>query len=146
MTSLAEWNERTQRELAEIRREGDRLAKAATAIRGRGEARGVVVEVNAEGDITNLQIAPGVMRWSSTQLTSTLLDCHRQARANAAAEAERILKAVDPRLQNQIRELKGETTRLPRRDDSGRPMTEEQIQAADDAYFDRMNQGWGHSR
>lgn len=146
MTSLYEWNERMQRELAEIRRQGDRLRKAATAIRGRGEARGVVVEVNAAGDITNLQIAPGVMRWSSAQLTSTLLDCHRQARTDAAAETERLLQRADPRLSSQIRELTNEAASVPSRAGSGQPMTDDEIQAADDAYFERLNRGWETNR
>ncbi|MGO4613056.1 hypothetical protein AB4305_03770 [Nocardia sp. 2YAB30] len=139
MTDIDKWNERTQRELAEIRRTGQQLATAAAAIRGRGEVRGITVEVDMQGDITNLQIAPGAMRWSSTQLTAALLDGHRRARADAAAKAEKLLRTTDPRIRQQSQELKDELAKAqpaPRR-----PLTEHEVQEADDRYFERMN-GW----
>ncbi|WP_216912444.1 hypothetical protein [Nocardia noduli] len=53
MTDIQEWEGQLEQELAEIRRSGDRLADAVAAVRGRGEGRGVLVEVDAGGDITD---------------------------------------------------------------------------------------------
>ncbi|MFI5776180.1 hypothetical protein [Nocardia sp. NPDC051570] len=143
MTNPEDWERQLKQELSDIRRSGHRLNAAMAVVRGRGEVRGITIEVSAAGDITNLQIAPGVMRWPSTQLTASLLDCHRRARIDAAAKAERVLRAVDPRIRNQLNELRDvsetEGSTAPQR-----PRTEEEIQAADDAYYQRINglDGW----
>ncbi|RJO77663.1 hypothetical protein D5S18_07980 [Nocardia panacis] len=138
MTDLDDWEQKLRRDLDEIRSNATELGKAVTAVRGQGEIPGVRVEVNAAGDITNLQIAPGAMRWTSAQLTKSLLDCHQQARTDARTRAERLARKADPRLSKGISEL--HQTPEPT---TPRPLTEEEIQAADDAYFDRMNRhGW----
>ncbi|WP_405160811.1 hypothetical protein OG203_31125 [Nocardia sp. NBC_01499] len=137
MTDLQKWEQQLKQELAEIHRSGEQLRKSAASVTGRGEVRGIVIEVSPNGDITNLQIAPAVMRWSSAQLTSALLDCHRRARADAAASTEQIIRTADPRLRGQLQELLGKPETEPRH-----PRTEAEIRAADDAYFQRMNQGW----
>jgi hypothetical protein len=54
---VSDWERQIEQQLAELREHGGKLARAAAAIRGRAEARGVSVEVNTTGDITNLQIA-----------------------------------------------------------------------------------------
>ncbi|GAB2727442.1 YbaB/EbfC family nucleoid-associated protein [Nocardia thraciensis] len=139
MTDLTAWEQRIQQTLADVRRSGIQLARALEKIRGRGEIRGVTVEVNAQGDITNLQIAPGAMRWNNTQLETALLDCHRRARAEAKSKAEGLLHKADPRLQQPMRELLDDTPPNTKT----RPRTENEIQAADDAFFERMNRtGW----
>ncbi|WP_433661093.1 hypothetical protein ACQPW1_02115 [Nocardia sp. CA-128927] len=140
-TDIQEWERQLQRELAEIRRSGQQLAKATAVVRGSGEVRGVIVEVDADGDITNLQIAPAAMRWSGNQLTTALLDCHRKARADARAKVTRLLAKADPRLGAQ----------LPRPHSKPAPTgrsqpTEDEIQRADDEYFERMNHGWTNNR
>nr|WP_221333788.1 YbaB/EbfC family nucleoid-associated protein [Nocardia transvalensis] len=116
------------------------MTRALEKVRGRAETRGVTVEVDAHGDITTLQIARGAMRWNNTQLESTLLDCYRRARADVKAEVQEIARKADPRLRQPIHELLADT---PSVSDTRRPRTEEEIQAADDAYFERMNRrGW----
>lgn len=140
MSYLDDWEEHLERNIAEIRSNGRRLSKAASAVRGRSETRGVTVEVDGSGNITNLQIAPGAMRWTNTQLTNTLLDCHRKARHEARTKVERLVRNADPRIQQQANRLRNNRTD---REPLQRPMTEEEIQAADDAYFERMNRrGW----
>lgn len=146
MTSLPEWERQLESDLARIRRDTEKLAAAAAAIRGRGDARGVSVEVSAAGDITDLLIAPSAMSWSGTQLASALLECHRKARADAKAKAERLLQQTDPQIRSRIQELKGGAATVPGLGDSDRPMTDEEIQAADDAYFQRLNRGWETNR
>ncbi|GAA5096938.1 hypothetical protein [Nocardia iowensis] len=138
-TDIQEWEQQLQRDLAEIRRSGEKLAGALGAVRGRGETRGVLVEVDAEGEITNLQIAPGAMRWSSSQLTATLLDCHRTARADAKTKVTSLLSKADSRIHNQFGRLRGESAPGNQR----RQPSDEEIQAADDEYFERRNRdGW----
>lgn len=142
MTDLGSWEQQLQQELAEIHRSADKLAKSAAAVNGRGEMRGIVIEVNASGDITSLQIAPAAMRWSSAQLTSALLECHHRARADARDKTAEVARTADPRLRRQLQELLGATDQ-PK---EPRTLTEAEIQAADDAYFERINQGWTTER
>lgn len=137
MTDLQEWERQLQDQLADIRRESRQLADAVAGVRGRGEVRGVTVEVDTTGEITTLLIAPAAMQWSSTQLTSTILDCHRRARASAIQQVEKLVQSADPRIRTPLEELRrtSESTPTPRQ-----PMTEDEIQAADDEYFLRRNQ------
>ncbi|WP_406276873.1 hypothetical protein OH799_06885 [Nocardia sp. NBC_00881] len=141
MTDLQEWEQQLQQDLAEIHGNSQQLAKQAAGLRGRGEVRGVLVEVDTAGAVTNLQIAPGAMKWTNTQLTSALLDCHRKARTDAKAKVERLLQKSDPRIRNQANLLKNPPASRDRRD---RPMSEAELRAADDAYFERRNLhgGW----
>ncbi|CAM3953904.1 hypothetical protein NONI108955_01285 [Nocardia ninae] len=141
MTDIQEWERQLMQDLADIRRSSAQLASAIAVVRGRGEVRGVIIEVDADGDITNLQIAPAAMRWSGSQLTATLLDCHRKARADAKARVERLLTKADPRLGKQLPKPHSEPAPAGR----SQP-TEEEIQRADDEYFERMNHGWTNNR
>lgn len=139
-TDIQEWERQLQRELAEMRSNSQQLASVIAVVRGRGEVRGVLVEVDADGDITDLQIAPGAMRLSSGQLATALRECHSTARADAKAKVKRLLDNADPRLRDQLLHL-GSKQETPH--DQRGPMSEAEIQAADDAYFERMNQrGW----
>ncbi|WP_433578731.1 hypothetical protein [Nocardia brasiliensis] len=143
MGDIEAWERELEHELDGIRRSGAQLAHAIAAVRGRGEGRGVLVEVNAEGDITTMQIAPTAMQWSGTQLASVVVDCHRKARAEANAGVKRLLAEADPRLRSQLPQEHGQT------DPSTRTqlLTEEEIQRADDEYFERMNRtGWSNIR
>lgn len=142
MADIEAWERELDHELDEVRRNGAQLAHAIAAVRGRGEGRGVLVEVNAEGDITTMQIAPAAMQWSGTQLASVLVDCHRKARAEANAGVERLFAKADPRLRRQLPQQHRQT------DPSARTqLTEEEIQRADDEYFERMNRtGWSNTR
>ncbi len=141
MVNLPDWERRLQQEVAHIQRDGRQLASRAAAVRGRCEVRGVLVEVDAGGDITTLQIAPGAMRWTSEQLTAVLLDCHRKARADAKSKAERLVAKANPRIRDQLKQARASAPDLERQ---RRPPSDADIQAADDAYFEKRNQqgGW----
>ncbi|MGY2121329.1 YbaB/EbfC family nucleoid-associated protein [Nocardia gipuzkoensis] len=142
MTDLPQWEQHLQHELAEIRRNSQQAAQAIQAVRGRGETRGITIEVNANGDITTLHIAPGAMKWSNTQLTNALLDCHRQAQSDAAIKVRKAAQTIDPRINAQLQQLRNFATTEPTQPPQ-QPMTEEEIQVADDAYFERMHRhGW----
>ncbi|WP_063065074.1 hypothetical protein [Nocardia violaceofusca] len=141
MTDFKSWEQQLQQSLEQLRRNGQQLAEAAAAIRGRGETQGVLVELDAQGDITSLQIAPGAMRWSSAQLTSALLDCHRKARAEVKVKVDRLIAAADPRIKKQVERVHPAAVGPSAQRSS---MTDEDIVAADDAYFERRNRygGW----
>ncbi|WP_433659166.1 hypothetical protein ACQPW1_43095 [Nocardia sp. CA-128927] len=141
MTDIQEWERQLEQDLADIRRSSAQLASAIAVVRGRGEVRGITIEVDADGDITNLQIAPAAMRWSGNQLTTVLLDCHRKARADARDKVEHLLSKADPRLGRQLPRPHSEPTSTVR----SHP-TEEEIQRADDEYFERLNNGWTNNR
>ncbi|MBO0880212.1 MAG: YbaB/EbfC family nucleoid-associated protein [Mycobacterium sp.] len=144
MVDLQAWERRVQQRVDEVHRNGQRLADRVAKVRGRGAVSGIRVELNASGDITDLQIAPGAMGWSSAQLTDALLRCHRQARAQVNKKVDSLVGTADPQIREQI-----DQTRSGRSDSGGErpPMTEEEIQAADDAYFAQRNQygGWTNS-
>ncbi|WP_280267945.1 hypothetical protein [Nocardia wallacei] len=141
MTDIQQWEQQLQQELTDIRAASRRLASNAAELRGRGEVRGVLVEIDTNGDITALQIAPGAMRWTSTQLTNALLDCHRKARADVKTKAERLIRKADPRIRDQAKAL-----RDPQAADTNarQPKDEAAIQDADDAFYERRNLhgGW----
>ncbi|WP_433685459.1 YbaB/EbfC family nucleoid-associated protein [Nocardia sp. CA-119907] len=140
-TDIQEWERQLQRELAEMRSNSEQLASAIAVVRGRGEVRGVLVEVDADGDITDIQIAPGAMRSPGSQLAAVLRDCHRKARAEAKAKVKHLVNKADPRIRDQLQHLGSGEQKTP--DEQRWPRSEAEIQAADDAYFERMNQhGW----
>ncbi|MFE9322516.1 hypothetical protein ACIHDR_24345 [Nocardia sp. NPDC052278] len=140
-TDIQEWERQLQRELTEIRSHSQQLAAAIALVRGRSEARGVLVEVSADGDITDLQIAPGTMHSPGSQLAAVLRDCHRNARADAKAKVKHLVNKADPRIRDQLQHLGGGEQKTP--DEQRGLRSEAEIQAADDAYFERMNQqGW----
>ncbi|WP_024801658.1 YbaB/EbfC family nucleoid-associated protein [Nocardia sp. BMG51109] len=138
MTDIQEWEQQLQQELNEIRRSSQQLAKAVSAVRGHGEMRGVAIEVNADGDITDLQIATGAMRWTNSQLTTAIVACHRKARTEARSKIKRLAAKADPRVRDQLQHLHNGRDR---QEANIGPKTEEEIQAADDEYFERMNRG-----
>lgn len=140
MTDIPQWEQQLQGELDEIRRNSQRLAKSVAAVRGRGEVRGVAVEVDADGGITDLKIVPGAMRWTSSQLTTTILDCHRKARTDAKNKVKSLAAKSDPRIRAQLQHLQGHREQPQTQN---QPKTEAEIQAADDEFFERMNRdGW----
>ncbi|WP_435593872.1 hypothetical protein [Nocardia sp. bgisy118] len=142
MTDIAEWERQLEANLTEIRRNTAQFGKAVAAVRGRAEMPGLAIEVDSQGTITDLRITPGAMRWTNTQLAKAITDTHRRARDDATAKTDRLLQTADPRIRRAAEQLRGEPAPTPSPADS-RPMSEEEIQAADDAYFERHNrEGW----
>lgn len=142
MADLQEWERQLQRDLDEVRRNSQQLSDSVAAIRGLCQLQGVAIEVDASGDITDLRIAPGALRWTSEQLAHSIRTAHRKARADAATKVQRLIQQGDPRMRRQFEILAGERSARPE-PPRHQPMTEDDIQAADDAYFERMNRrGW----
>ncbi|MEU2032764.1 hypothetical protein [Nocardia amamiensis] len=67
------------------------------------------------------------------------------AEKDAAAKAEKVMGPLihDERIEAGIKTIRKTFGQAEPKPNPARPMTEEEIQAADDAYFERMNrQGW----
>ncbi len=143
---VSQWEHQIEQQLAEIRRQGGHLAKSAAAARGQGEIRGISMEVDITGEITNLQIALATMRWTNTQLTTALLDCHRRARGDAKKKLDQLMQRTDRRLRDQYIQTRRPAASADK--SPARQLTEEEIQAADDTYFERRNLygGWGDTQ
>ncbi|WP_280339751.1 YbaB/EbfC family nucleoid-associated protein [Nocardia neocaledoniensis] len=137
MSSTEDWDRELEEHLHDLRRSANEFSTALSRLRGHGTARGVAIEVDAKGDITSLQIAPSAMSRSPSQLSHALVEIHRRARSDIQTQTAKLLQTADPQLRLGIEELKGE----PSQTSSIRParLTEAEIQAADDAYFTRLN-------
>ncbi|MFI7004129.1 hypothetical protein [Nocardia sp. NPDC050175] len=142
MTDIEQWEQQLHQQLAEIHSHSGRLTQKAAELRGHGEVRGVLVEVDTAGEITSLQIAPAAMKWTHSQLTSAVLDCHRRARADVKSKVERLLRKADPRIREQAKLLVADSS--PVADRPRQPVDEATILEADDAYYEHRNRhgGW----
>ncbi|MGK8489368.1 YbaB/EbfC family nucleoid-associated protein [Nocardia asiatica] len=141
MTNMEQWEQQLQQQLTAIRRQRERLSEKVAEFRGHGEVRGVLIEVDASGEITSLQIAPTAMKWTSSQLASAVRDCHSKARSDIKSKIERLLQKADPRLLAPAKLLLApEATTSEHR----RPLDDAAVQEADDAFFERRNLygGW----
>ncbi|WP_174185762.1 YbaB/EbfC family nucleoid-associated protein [Nocardia barduliensis] len=141
MTNMGRWEQQLQQQLTEIRRHGERVTEKAAELRGHGEVRGVLMEVDASGEITSLRIAPAAMKWTSSQLAGAVRDCHSKARSDIKSKIERLLQKTDPRLLDQAKLLLAPEARSS---EHRRPLDEAAVQEADDAFFERRNLygGW----
>ncbi|MEU1548959.1 YbaB/EbfC family nucleoid-associated protein [Nocardia sp. NPDC005745] len=141
MTNMGQWEQQLQQQLTEIRSHGERVTEKAADLRGHGEVRGVLIEVDASGEITSLHIAPAAMKWTSSQLASAVRDCHSKARSDIKSRIERLLQKVDPRLLDQAKVLLALEARTS---EHRRPLDDAAVQEADDAFFERRNLygGW----
>ncbi|WP_306359085.1 YbaB/EbfC family nucleoid-associated protein [Nocardia sp. CC227C] len=69
------------------------IDRAMSAVRGRAEASqgAVIVETDAYGTITDLQISPAAMTVDPARLAAAITGCHRRAREEAEAAAAELL-------------------------------------------------------
>ncbi|MGW5456366.1 MULTISPECIES: YbaB/EbfC family nucleoid-associated protein [Nocardia] len=137
MSSTEDWDRELEEHLRVLRRSANEFSTALSRLRGRGTARGVSIEVDANGDITSLQIAPSAMSWSSSQLSHALVEIHRSARSDIQTQTAKLLQTADPQLRLGIEGLNGEPSQTSSTERAR--LTEAEIQAADDAYFARLN-------
>ncbi|MEV6771217.1 YbaB/EbfC family nucleoid-associated protein [Nocardia sp. NPDC051030] len=70
----------------------ERIVSAVAQVRGRAQTSGgaVVVETDAYGTITDLQISPAAMTVDGSRLAKAISQCHQNARDQAAVEANRV--------------------------------------------------------
>ncbi|MFQ6397563.1 YbaB/EbfC family nucleoid-associated protein [Nocardia sp. KC 131] len=132
--------------IEEMKTKAAQVQAALAKIRGIGTAGNgtVTAIVDSGGHLRDLKLHRSALQWGD-KLSGMILQATVTAEQDAAAKAE---LAIRPLTQDQrveagmrtIRETLGQAEPKPRAPEI---MTEEQIQAADDAYFERMNErGW----
>ncbi|MFG1796656.1 YbaB/EbfC family nucleoid-associated protein [Nocardia sp. NPDC049149] len=132
--------------LAEIKAKSDQVSTALAGIRGVGIAGNgaITATVDSAGHLRDLKLTKEAFR-SGNRLAAMILQATAAAEKDAAAKAKTAMRP----LANDHRVLAGVRTARavfgqsqPRRVVPG-TMTKEQIQAADDAYFEQRNRnGW----
>ncbi|WP_067665907.1 YbaB/EbfC family nucleoid-associated protein [Nocardia miyunensis] len=131
--------------LAEIRAKADRVRAAMAKIRGVGRAGNgtIFATVDAAGRLRDLHLPRDVSRLGP-RLADLILEATTAAERDAAKQAAAATQPLtgDPRVRTGIEAVRETITGTPRPAKT-KPMTEQEIQAADDAYFERMNRtGW----
>lgn len=132
--------------IAEIKVKTSQVQATIAKIRGTGTAGNgtITAIVDSAGHLRDLKLTRDATRWGD-RLASMILQATADAERDAAAKVQKAMRPLthDPRFQagaEAIREAFGQVdpvSQLPK------AMTEDEIQAADDAYFERMNQrGW----
>jgi len=90
-----------------------------------------------------LKLSREALKWGD-RLPSLILAATAVAETDAARQAERAAQALttDPRVEAGLRTV-GDAFAIADARPNRKPLTEEEIQAADDAYFERMRRnGW----
>ncbi|RMI28470.1 hypothetical protein EBN03_30070 [Nocardia stercoris] len=97
--------------------------------------------MSPSGDITRLTIAPRAMKeWSADRLAATIVRCQLAARANIRRQVDDVVMKSDPGFVQHWREMRGIDDSEPQPKET---MSEAEVQAADDAYFEYRNRnGW----
>lgn len=131
--------------LAEIRAKADRVRTAMVKIRGVGRAANgtIVATVDAAGRLRDLHLPRDVSRLGP-RLADLILEATTAAERDAATKAAKATQPLtrDPRVRAGLEGIR-ETIHGTPQPAKTKPMTEQEIQAADDAYFERMNRrGW----
>ncbi|WP_067682357.1 YbaB/EbfC family nucleoid-associated protein [Nocardia miyunensis] len=134
--------------LAEMQRKVNEVHAALARIRVRASSRNgeLGVTVDAQGHVQDIRLTARALGLGEKRLAHVLLETIQHAEADAARQAGEAARPLtgDPRIAATMTEARrmitggAEGKRPP-----PRAMTEQEIQAADDAYFERMNRrGW----
>ncbi|MGY2126392.1 YbaB/EbfC family nucleoid-associated protein [Nocardia gipuzkoensis] len=132
--------------IEEMKAKASVVKTALDRIRGTGTAGNgtVTAIVDSAGHLRDLKLTRDAHRWGD-RLASLILQATAIAEQDAAAKAEKAMHPLihDERVEAGIKTIREAFGQAEPRPKPPRPMTEEEIQAADDAYFERMNrQGW----
>ncbi|MBF6302992.1 YbaB/EbfC family nucleoid-associated protein [Nocardia amamiensis] len=132
--------------LEEMKTKASQVKSALGRVRGTGTAGNgtVTAIVDSAGHLRDLELTRDALRWGD-RLASLILQATAAAEKDAAAKAEQAMHPLihDERVEAGIKTIRETFGQAEPRTKPPRPMTEEEIQAADDAYFERMNrQGW----
>ncbi|WP_280366626.1 YbaB/EbfC family nucleoid-associated protein [Nocardia wallacei] len=130
--------------LQEIQAKAARVQAKLKEIRGTGTAANgtIIATVDAGGHLRDLKLPSNAARLGN-QLASFILQATAAAEKDARKKAAQTTRPLthDHRVEAGLRTIR--QTLGSRQDQKSQPMTEEEIQAADDAYFERMNRsGW----
>ncbi|MGY5309182.1 YbaB/EbfC family nucleoid-associated protein [Nocardia gipuzkoensis] len=132
--------------LEEMKTRANQVKSALSRIRGIGIAGNgaITAIVDSAGHLRDLKLTRDAHRWGD-RLASLILQATAAAEKDAAAKAEKVMGPLihDERVEAGIKTIRETFGQAEPRTKPPTPMTEEEIQAADDAYFERMNrQGW----
>ncbi|WP_405160790.1 YbaB/EbfC family nucleoid-associated protein [Nocardia sp. NBC_01499] len=130
--------------LAEIKTKTLKVQKALASIRGTGTAGNgtITAIVDSAGHLRDLKLSPDALRFGS-RLPGMIVQATAAAEKDAAAKANAAMRPLtsDHRVEAGMQTIRETLGQAP--PPSPRPMTDEEIQAADDAYFEQRNQhGW----
>ncbi|MBU3066401.1 YbaB/EbfC family nucleoid-associated protein [Nocardia sp. NEAU-G5] len=147
MADLEAWETEQRAALAGVQQKVDVVRAALCRIKVRASSRNgeLGVTVNAQGHVRDIHLTAQALRLGETRLAQVLLETIQRAEADAARQAADAARPLtDDRL---ISETMEEARRMTTGKSSAepptrRPMSEQEIQAADDAYFERLNRGW----
>lgn len=131
--------------LAEVQAKAARVQANLKKIRGTGTAANgtIVATVDSAGHLRGLTLPPNTTRFGS-QLSLLILEATAAAEKDAARKSAHAVRpspqTTVSRLTTAIRATLNQHDRVTQQP---RALTEDEIQAADDAYFEKMNgNGW----
>ncbi|MBF6188931.1 YbaB/EbfC family nucleoid-associated protein [Nocardia farcinica] len=138
-------DENLDTDIAELTAKAHRVREALAAIKGTGRAANgsVTAIVDSAGRLRDLKLSREALKWGD-RLPSLILTATAAAETDAARQADRAAQALttDPRVQAGLRTV-GDALAIDDARPSREPLSEDEIQAADDAYFDRRRRnGW----
>ncbi|WP_024803056.1 YbaB/EbfC family nucleoid-associated protein [Nocardia sp. BMG51109] len=129
--------------IADIQNKAARVKADLAAIRGTGTAANgtITAVVDSAGHLRALTLPANTTRLGN-QLSRLILEATAAAEKDARHKSTQAMRPLtsDHRVENGLRTIR-ETFDPRQTRQHDRPMTEEEIQAADDAYFERMNRG-----
>ncbi|MGF6889527.1 DNA-binding protein YbaB [Nocardia sp. GAS34] len=148
MADLDGWEAEQRAAVADVQQKVDTVRSALRRIKVRATSRNgeLGVTVNAQGHVRDIQLTAQALRLGENRLSQMLLEAIQRAEKDEkqqAADAARPLTG-DRLIAETMQEARRMTTGQASGSKSSarQAMTEEEIQAADDAYFERLNCGW----
>ncbi|MFX0573053.1 YbaB/EbfC family nucleoid-associated protein [Nocardia nepalensis] len=127
----------------EIKSKASQVRSALARVRGKGTAGNgsITAVVDSAGRLRDLRLSREALRYGD-RLAELILQATAEAETDAAAKAAQATRPLsdDRRVQaglSTVAEIIEEPASAPQRS-----MSEEEIQAADDAYYERLNRGW----
>ncbi|MFE7802520.1 YbaB/EbfC family nucleoid-associated protein [Nocardia sp. NPDC057440] len=132
--------------IEDIQAKSNQVQAALARIRGTGTAGNgtVTAIVDSSAHLRDLKLTREALRWGD-RLASIILQATAAAEKDAATQVQAAIRPLtrDQRVAAGIRSMRETLGQSNTEADARTMMTEEEIQAADDAYFERMNQrGW----
>ncbi|BCK56217.1 YbaB/EbfC family nucleoid-associated protein [Nocardia wallacei] len=132
--------------LAEVQAKAARVQANLKKIRGTGTAANgtIVATVDSAGHLRGLTLPPNTTRFGS-QLSLLILEATAAAEKDAARKSAHAVRPLtaDDRVQAGLTAIRATLNQHDRVTQQPRALTEDEIQAADDAYFEKMNgNGW----
>ncbi|QBS41358.1 YbaB/EbfC family nucleoid-associated protein [Nocardia sp. CS682] len=132
--------------VAEIKAKSDQVRTALAGICGLGTAGNgaITATVDSAGHLRDLKLTPDALRFGG-RLASLIIQATALAEKDAATKAEVVMRPLtsDRRVADGMRTVRATLQQGQQQRRSQQPMTDQEIQAADDAYFEQRNRdGW----